>query len=54
LVGFQTLNIENKESVYSLLRVIDKSNGYMYGGLTPGNESIMNMAEKDLKWDIDL
>jgi len=52
LVGFHTLNIEDKESVYNLLKVIDKSNGYIYGGLTSGNESIMNVAEKDLTWDI--
>jgi GTPase SAR1 family protein len=52
LVAFQTLNIEDKESVLSLLRVIDKCNGYVYGGLTPGNESIMTVAERDLAWDV--
>lgn len=31
LVGFATLNIEDKESILDLLKVIDKANGYMYG-----------------------
>ncbi|KAI9092650.1 GPN-loop GTPase [Phlyctochytrium arcticum] len=35
LVGFQTLSIESPESVLKLARLIDKTNGYIYGGLDP-------------------
>ncbi|CAI2180673.1 8559_t:CDS:2 [Funneliformis geosporum] len=41
LVGFNTLCIEDKKSVWKLVQVIDKANGYVFGGLTEGNESIM-------------
>ncbi|KAK9693640.1 hypothetical protein K7432_013812 [Basidiobolus ranarum] len=44
LVGFYTLCIEDKASVTNLLRVIDKANGYVFGGLEDGNESIMLTA----------
>lgn len=33
LVSFQPLDIQNKESVYNALKVIDKANGYVYGSL---------------------
>lgn len=46
LVSFQLLNIQEKESVYKLLQAIDKSNGYVYGACTIGNESIMLVAEQ--------
>lgn len=41
LVGFYTLCIEDKDSVINLVRVIDKANGYIYGGLEDCNESII-------------
>ncbi|CAG8509515.1 15950_t:CDS:2, partial [Acaulospora colombiana] len=41
LVGFHTLCIEDKNSVLKLVQAIDKANGYAFGGLTRGNESIM-------------
>ncbi|RHZ74165.1 hypothetical protein Glove_227g149 [Diversispora epigaea] len=44
LVGFHTLCIENKQSVMKLMQAIDKANGYIFGGLTQGNESIMMAA----------
>ncbi|RIA91308.1 hypothetical protein C1645_875527 [Glomus cerebriforme] len=44
LVGFNTLCIEDKESVLKLVQIIDKANGYIFGGLTEGNESIMLTA----------
>ncbi|CAG8432835.1 7323_t:CDS:2 [Diversispora eburnea] len=44
LVGFHTLCIENKQSVMKLIQAIDKANGYIFGGLTQGNESIMMAA----------
>ncbi|CAG8770204.1 1760_t:CDS:2, partial [Acaulospora morrowiae] len=44
LVGFHTLCIEDKKSVLKLTQVIDRANGYAFGGLTHGNESIMMTA----------
>ncbi|KAJ1676041.1 hypothetical protein EV182_000034 [Spiromyces aspiralis] len=44
LVGFTTLCIEDKESVANLVKQIDKANGYIFGGLTAGNEAIMQAA----------
>ncbi|PVU93313.1 hypothetical protein BB561_003348 [Smittium simulii] len=44
MIGFQTLCINDKNSVYNLLKEIDKSNGYIFGGLSEGNESIMMSA----------
>ncbi|KAJ3037217.1 GPN-loop GTPase 2 [Rhizophlyctis rosea] len=50
LVGFYTLCIEDKESVINLARAIDKTNGYVYGGLEVGNESIFQTAERVGRW----
>jgi len=47
LVSFVPLNIQDKESVHRLVKQIDKANGYVYGGLIQGNESIMQIAQED-------
>jgi len=46
LVGFYTLCVEDKDSMINLVRVIDKANGYIYGGLEDANESIMLTAAR--------
>jgi len=46
LVSFIPLNIQDKESVHQLVKVIDKTNGYVYGGLTEGNDSILTVADQ--------
>ncbi|KAJ3292599.1 GPN-loop GTPase 2 [Borealophlyctis nickersoniae] len=46
LVGFHTLCIEDKESVLNLARAVDRANGFVYGGLEEGNESLMQVAVK--------
>ncbi|KAJ3083818.1 GPN-loop GTPase 2 [Quaeritorhiza haematococci] len=46
LVGFYTLCIEDKESVLNVIRVVDKANGYVFGGLEQGNESIFMTAAR--------
>ena len=46
LVSFLTLAIEDKESVLNVLRAVDKANGYVYGGLTQGNESLFEVAAR--------
>jgi len=51
LVSFQPLNIQDKEDMNKLLRNIDKANGYIFGGLTSGNESIMDIAESVTDWE---
>ena len=50
LVGFLTLCIEDKESVLQVAQAIDKANGYIYGGLEKGNESIFMTAERWNDW----
>ena len=50
LVGFYTLCIEDKDSVIHLARAIDKTNGYIFGGLEVGNESIFELANKVSGW----
>ncbi|KAJ1861489.1 hypothetical protein H4R99_005927 [Coemansia sp. RSA 1722] len=45
LVGFSTLCINDKHSVAALLKEIDKANGYIFGALTEGNESILLAAD---------
>jgi len=44
LVSFIPLNIQDKGSVSRLVAQIDKANGYVYGGLSQGNESIMQVV----------
>ncbi|KAJ1667663.1 hypothetical protein IW140_001280 [Coemansia sp. RSA 1813] len=45
MVGFSTLCITDKHSVANLMKEIDKANGYIFGALTEGNESIMLAAD---------
>ncbi|KAJ1792833.1 hypothetical protein LPJ59_004794, partial [Coemansia sp. RSA 2399] len=45
MVGFSTLCITDKLSVANLMKEIDKANGYIFGALTQGNESIMVAAD---------
>ena len=44
LVGFETLCIQDKESVTKVVRAIDKAGGYVFGGLEEANESILMTA----------
>ncbi|ORX45316.1 hypothetical protein DM01DRAFT_1411066 [Hesseltinella vesiculosa] len=46
LVGFYTLCVEDKDSMTKLQQVIDKAGGFVFGGLTAGNESIMLAANQ--------
>lgn len=46
-VSFYPLYIEDKESVAKIVRVVDKANGYIFGGLTPGNETMLQAADRD-------
>ncbi|CAO3664421.1 unnamed protein product [Umbelopsis vinacea] len=50
LVGFYTLCVEEKDSMAKLQQVIDKAGGFVFGGLTEGNENIMLTAMKSGNW----
>lgn len=52
LVGFETLCIQDKESVTRVVRAIDKAGGYVFGGLEAANESIFMTAMRTAsEWD---
>ncbi|KAG0293954.1 GPN-loop GTPase 2 [Linnemannia gamsii] len=52
LVGFETLCIQDKESVTKVVRAIDKASGYVFGGLEESNESILMTAMRaGSEWD---
>jgi len=52
LVGFETLCIQDKESVTKVVRAIDKAGGYVFGGLEEANESILMTAMRaGSEWD---
>jgi hypothetical protein len=45
---------QDKESVYNLVKMIDKTNGYVYGSFIPGNDSIMTLMESSATtWQYD-
>ncbi len=44
---------KDKESVYNLVKQIDKSNGYIYGSYIPGNESLFTVAEGPTGFNYD-
>ena len=44
LVSFIPIAIEDKECMIFLMQEIDKANGFVFGGLTAGNESILGSA----------
>lgn len=44
LVGFETLAVEDKKSMMTLLRAIDRAGGYAMGGVEGANETVWQMA----------
>lgn len=44
LVGFETLAVEDKKSMMTLLRAIDRAGGYALGGVEGANETVWSMA----------
>ncbi|KAF9585010.1 GPN-loop GTPase 2 [Lunasporangiospora selenospora] len=52
LVGFETLCIQDKESVTRVVKAIDKAGGYVFGGLEEANESIfMTAVRSESEWE---
>jgi hypothetical protein len=44
LVGFETLAVEDKKSMMTLLRAIDRAGGFALGGIDGANETVWQMA----------
>lgn len=49
LISFTPLSIEDKDCMVQVLSEIDKANGYIFGALTRGNESVMEVAMSDAR-----
>lgn len=47
LVGFETLAVEDKKSMMSLLRQIDRAGGYAFGPAEGANDSIWQVAVRE-------
>lgn len=57
LVRFYTLSVDDYRLLMTILRAIDKANGFIYGALVAGNESIMQVTARvgrgyleDVEW----
>lgn len=44
LVGFETIAVEDKQSMATLLRAIDKAGGHVFGGVEGANDSVWEMS----------
>lgn len=47
LVGFETLVVEDKPSMISLLHAIDRAGGYAFGGAEGANDTVWQVAMRD-------
>lgn len=47
LVGFETLAVEDKKSMMTLLRAIDRAGGFAVGGVEGVNDTVWQMAMRD-------
>lgn len=47
LIGFETLAVENKESMLNLIHAIDRASGYVFGTEKGTNESIWQVAMQE-------
>lgn len=47
LVGFETLAVEDKKSMMSLLRVIDRASGYVFGPAEGANDTVWQVAVRE-------
>eukprot|EP00250_Pteridium_aquilinum_P015602 c22668_g1_i1 orf=148-1059(+) len=51
LVSFTTLNIQDKESVANIVKLIDKCNGYVFSSIEGDINEFMKLAARDIDWD---
>jgi hypothetical protein len=54
LVGFQTLAVEDKKSMMSLLHAIDRAGGYAFGGAEGANDSVWQVAMREGMGTMDI
>lgn len=47
LVGFETLAVENKRSMITLLQAIDRASGYVFGGAEGANDTVWQIAMRE-------
>lgn len=47
LVGFETLAVEDKKSMMSLLQSIDRAGGYAFGGAEGANDTVWQVAMRE-------
>ncbi|CAO2830641.1 unnamed protein product [Amaranthus hypochondriacus] len=51
LVDFTTLDIQDKESVGNLVKLIDKTNGYIFSGIDTSAVELSKIAVRPVDWD---
>ncbi|XWS25505.1 hypothetical protein CRYUN_Cryun27aG0074000 [Craigia yunnanensis] len=51
LVNFTTLDIQDKESVGNLVKLIDKSNGYIFAGIDASAVEFSKITVRQVDWD---
>lgn len=51
LVNFTTLDIQDKESVGNLVKLIDKTNGYIFAGIDASAVEFSKIAVRQVDWD---
>jgi hypothetical protein len=47
LVGYETLAVEDKKSMMSLLQTIDRASGYAFGGAEGANDTVWQVAVRE-------
>ena len=47
LVGFETLAVEDKRSMMTLLQAIDRAGGYAFGGAEGANDTVWQVATRE-------
>lgn len=47
LVGFETLAVEDKKSMMTLLQAIDRAGGYAFGGAEGANDTVWQVAMRE-------
>lgn len=47
LVGFETLVVEDRQSMATLLRAIDRAGGYAFGGVEGANDTVWEVAMRE-------
>lgn len=54
LVGYETLAVEDKRSMMSLLQTIDKAGGYAFGGAEGANDNVWQVAVRQGMGHLDI